>query len=73
MDADIIKILENAMDLDDNSITPEDVLEDMDEWDSISKLSFVAYVKEKMGKQISIMDVSRFVTVQDAIDFFEKE
>ncbi len=68
---DVISMLEDAMDLERDVLDPMDILEDMPEWDSLSKLSFLTIVKEKAGRTISVNDVATFVVVQDAVDFFK--
>ncbi len=70
---EIIRVLEKAMDLEENSLTEDDVLEDMSEWDSLSKLAFVAAVKEKFNKYVSIKALADFFIVQDVIEYFENE
>lgn len=69
----ILKMLEEAMEIDEGTLDPMDILEDMSEWDSLSRLSFVSVVKSTIGKSISIKDIGQFVVVQDVIDYFQGE
>ncbi|MBQ8982346.1 MAG: acyl carrier protein [Lachnospiraceae bacterium] len=65
----IIEWLEDAMDLDEGTISNDTVLEELEEWDSLSRLSLMAIVKKKVNRMLTGNDLSSFVTVQDVIDF----
>lgn len=67
----ILSLLEESMDIDEGTLSPDDILEDMSEFDSLSKLAFIANVKEKLNISISINDVVNFVVVQDVIEYFK--
>lgn len=44
-----------------------DVLEDYDEWDSLSKMSIMAYYQKNFAVEISLNDLARVQTVSDLI------
>lgn len=44
-----------------------DVLEDYDEWDSLSKMSIMAYYQKNFAVEISLNDLDRVQTVSDLI------
>lgn len=60
--------LEEIMDLDEGSLSQDSVLADFDEWDSLSKLSLIAFAKRKFGMVISTELMKSFVTVKDVCD-----
>ena len=49
----------------------EDCLEDIDEWDSMSKLYLVSYVKKEMNKRLTVDEIKNFKTVQDICDYLD--
>ena len=48
------------------------VLEEIEEWDSLSALSLMAEAKKSYGKKLSADEINNFVTVQDIIDYLQK-
>ena len=63
--------LEDLMDIDSGSLTPDLLLSDIEEWDSLSALSYVVMMKDDFGKKISGEQVRGFKTVQDILDTME--
>ena len=43
-----LEVLEDILEMDEGTLKVEDSLEDIDEWDSMSKLYLVTYVKKEM-------------------------
>lgn len=64
-----LELIEEIMDLDEGTLTEDSVLEDFEEWDSLSKLSLMAEVKKQFGKKLTAEDVKGFVTVKDIIEY----
>lgn len=46
---------------------PEDILEDYDEWDSLSKMAVMAYYDKTFGIKLSLNEISELKTVEDLI------
>lgn len=61
------KFIEEMVDILDSEeeITMETVLEDLDEWDSLSIVSFLALANTMYGKKISSAEVKEAKTIQD--------
>lgn len=66
-----IHSLEEIMELDEGTLNKEDMLEDYPEWDSITALSFIAFMDEKFHKTISGQELKELKTVADAIKIME--
>lgn len=66
-----LEVLEDILELDEGTLKVEDSLEDIDEWDSMSKLYLVTYVKEEMQKRLTVDEIKNFETVQDICDYFD--
>lgn len=64
-DAEKIALLEDMMDLDEGDLTPETVLDDLEEWDSMLKLSLVVLAKKQFDKDLDVEDIRAFTTVAD--------
>ena len=60
--------LEEIMELDEGSLSPETLLENIDEWDSLAALSFVVLLKDEFDKAIPGQQIREFQTVQDMLD-----
>ena len=66
-----LEVLEDALELDEGTLKVEDSLEDIEEWDSMSKLYLVTYVKKEMKKRLTVDEIKNFKTVQDICDYLE--
>lgn len=63
-----MELLADILDVEVEDIQPELELSQMDEWDSIAVLSFIAMMDEEFGKEMKGSEIKKFVTVQDALD-----
>ena len=52
-----LEVLEDILELDEGTLKVEDSLEDIDEWDSMSKLYLVTYVKKEMQKRLTVDEI----------------
>lgn len=64
-----LELLEEVLDMDEEDIDVTMNLEEMDEWDSLSKLELMAEVKTRLNKRLTVEEVQKFKTVQDIIDY----
>lgn len=64
------KFIEKMVDILDaeEEVTMESVLEDIEEWDSLSLVSYIAMANSSYGKKINASEVRKAVTVQDLYD-----
>ena len=67
-----LEVLEDILELDEGTLKVEDSLEDIDEWDSMSKLYLVTYVKKEMQKRLTVDEIKNFETVQDICDYLDQ-
>lgn len=63
--------LEDIMELDEGTLKPEMHLEDIEEWDSLSALSFVVLLGDEFDRKISGQEIRAFETVQDMLNVME--
>lgn len=64
-----LEILEEIFEMDEGTLKEDMRLEDLEEWDSMSKLYLVTYVKKNMKKRLTVDEVKEFVTVKDICDY----
>lgn len=65
--------LEDMMELDAGTLRPETRLDALEEWDSLSALSFVVLLGDEFGRRISGREVRSLETVGDMLPFMEPE
>lgn len=66
-----IALLEEILDVEEGELKPEMELDDIEEWDSIGKLSLMAEVRKRSGVVIAVSDMNKCQTVQDICAFLE--
>lgn len=66
---DKIKLIEETLELEENVLTPESVLADIAEYDSMAKLSLIVLCDDEFDKKLTGEQIQEFKTVQDILDF----
>lgn len=64
-----IALLEDMLELDGGTLTPETELSSIDEYDSMAKLSLIVLMDDEYGKKLTGEQIRQFVTVKDILDF----
>lgn len=64
-----IEMLADIMDVDEETISVETNLSDVEEWDSLSSLSLTVEMKRKFNLTLSTTVLKSFKTVGDICDF----
>lgn len=64
-----IALLVEIMDLEDGDLSEDTILEEIDEWDSLSKLSLIALAKKQFNIVLKTETIKSFVTVKDICDY----
>ena len=64
-----LALLEEVMELDEGALAPEMKLNEIEEFDSMVKLSLIVLMKDEFDKTITVKEINNFVTVQDVLDF----
>ncbi len=60
-----LAMLEDVMDLDEGELTDESVLDDIEEWDSLSVLTLISEMKKRFDISLSTQQIKEFKTVAD--------
>lgn len=66
-----IALLEDMLELDANTLTPETELSAIEEYDSMAKLSLIVLMDDECGKKLTGEQIRTFKTVQDVLDFMD--
>ena len=66
-----IKLLEETLEMDNGSLSSEMILDELDEYDSLAKLSLIVMAEDNFGVKLQAKDIKRFVTVQDILDIMK--
>ena len=64
-----IEQLEDMFDMESGELDVNAKLSELDEWDSMAKLSLIVLMDDECGKQLTGDDIKTFETVQDIINF----
>jgi acyl carrier protein len=68
-----LNALEEMMELDEGTLSPETSLDDVEEWDSLAALSLVVLLKEEFDKKITGQEIRAFLTIRDILNVMEKQ
>lgn len=64
-----IELIAEALEMEASELKPETVLDELDNWDSMSSLSLIVVIDENFGKKVTANDIRSFKTVEDIINF----
>lgn len=64
-----IALLEDMLELDNGSLNPETVLAEIEDYDSMAKLSLIVLMDDEFSKKLTGEQIREFKTIQDILDF----
>jgi acyl carrier protein len=64
-----IKLIEEALEIDENTLTEDTILDDVPEYDSMSKLTLIVLCDDEFDKKLTGEQIAEFKTVKDILDF----
>lgn len=62
-----LAMIEDVLELDEGTLEPEMELADIDEYNSMAKLSLIVMAEDEFGVKLSSEDIKGFVTVDDIL------
>ncbi len=62
---ELLSQLEELMETDEGVLEETTVLDDLDEWDSLAKLSLMAFAKKEFSISLTASQIKEFKTVTD--------
>ena len=69
--AEKIALLEEVMELEEGTLQQDDVLEEYDEWDSVTILGIISLIDEEFGNTVTGKEVRDIKTVSGLLDMME--
>lgn len=66
-----LEMLEEMLELDAGTLKPETLLSDLEEWDSIAVISFIALMDDEFDKLVKGKDIKEKETIGDIMDLME--
>lgn len=67
-----LELIAEILDVEQESLTPETILSDLEEWDSIALISFMAMMDDEFDKIVKGADVKAQKTVADLMALMEE-
>lgn len=64
-------LIEETLDTEEGTLSAETILEELDEWDSISALSLIVMLDEHFNKTITGAEIKALNTVGDIVSYME--
>ena len=69
---EIIGMIEDILDVEQGSLNEDSVLDQIEEYDSMTKLSLIVMCDDEFGKKLTGERLIEFQTVKDILDFIEE-
>lgn len=66
-----LALLEEMLELDEGELNAEQVINEIDNFDSMARLSLIVLFEDEFDKIITGEDIDKFVTVKDILDAME--
>ncbi len=66
-----LELLEDLLEVDEGTLSPQMELSELDEWDSMAALSLIVMIDDECGKRINGDDIRKLVTIKDIMDIME--
>lgn len=66
-----LELAEEIMDVEEDTLSMDMLLDDIDEWDSLSALTLIVEAKKRWGKAITTEIIDELKTVSDLCELFE--
>jgi len=63
-----ISLLEETLELDENTLTEDTLLSDIAEYDSMAKLTLIVLFDDEFSKKLTGEQIKEFKTVKDVMD-----
>lgn len=66
-----MELLAETLEVEVDEISEDTVLAEMDNWDSMTKLSLIVMFDDECDKKITSDDIKKMVTVKDILDLMD--
>ena len=62
-----LQLLEEILELPEGELREDILLDDLEEWDSMARLSLIVLMEDEFGKKITRSEVMNYKTIQDIL------
>lgn len=69
----LISVMQEALEIEDQELSPSDNFKDLDEWDSLARLSLIAELDSEFEVQIETQEFESINTIQELMDVIVKK
>ena len=66
-----LRLIEETLECDEGTLTADTVLADIENYDSMAKLSLIVLFDDELGKKLTGDEIKQFVTVGDILTTME--
>ena len=66
-----LRLLESVFEMEEGEITPDLHLDDMENWDSVTKLALIVMVEDEYGKLLSSDNIRSLNCIEDIMTYME--
>ena len=66
-----IALLEETFDVEEGTLSADMQLDDIEEYDSMTKLSLIVMIEDEFGKKLTGAEIKEFKTIQDILNIME--
>ena len=63
-----LDLLDETFDVDEGTLSPDMLLDGIEEYDSMTKLSMIVMFEDEFGKKLTGTEIKEFHTVQDILE-----
>jgi acyl carrier protein len=73
MEAKFIKVIKDALELEDKNLSMNDKFKEFEEWDSLAQLTLIAELDENFDVTIQTSDFKNITTLQELFDHIQNQ
>ncbi len=66
-----LALIEEALDVEENTLTVDTKLDDIDEWDSMSALSLIVMLDDEFDVVVTAGQIKALQTIEDIVKYME--
>jgi len=66
-----IRLIEDTLELSENTLTEDTFLADIENYDSMTKLTLIVLCDDEFGKKLTGEQIKSFKTIKDILDFMK--
>jgi acyl carrier protein len=73
METNFIKVIKDALEMEDKNLAMDDKFKEYEEWDSLAQLTLIAELDENFDVTIQTSDFKNITTLQELFDHIQNQ